>query len=363
MKNRLVNNKSFSPGVTSILVVVGITMVFIIMAVGLTTLSIRESRQATNTDLSNRALAAAKASATFASEFLETYPNMQLPNCDPNDTTDVENLPNTAPETIKSLIQPSKVIPNDNVSYVTCQTITSKGYSIEESVKKDNSSQLFTYLVKTGSNPTPSVPKSLTLQWGNKTSETAATTLSPYISSDYGVGKPAALEVSVVSWKTGANQDPKTALSLNTTLVLPSATPSFKAGSANLTTPENRTCTNTPPESTYRCSITLSLDNTVSNPLVPAGNNYIAIQLRPRYADTTFKAEAFDASGNPIQIQSSRATIDTTVRVGDLTRRIKSYKTIYTNSFFNDVLYSSQSICKNLRVNADYGLNSQNNCS
>lgn len=364
MKHRTVKNKPFPYGVTSILVVVGIAMVFIVMVVGLTALSIRESRQATNTDLSNRALAAARAAAAFASEFLEKYPNMQLPNCDPNNPTNVENVPTGSAETIKQIVQPSQVVPNDNVTYVTCQTITSKGTAIEETVKKDNSSQLFTYLLDTTANTTSSIPKSIKLQWGNINTDTASATLDSYLSTNYGAGKPAALEVSVVSWKTGANQDPKTALSLNSTLIVPSSTPTVKAGSAIIPSGTTPSCTSA--QSPYRCVIVLSLDSTSPNPLVPPGNNYIAIQIRPRFADSTFKAEVFpsnDATGNAINVQSSRATIDTTVRVGDLTRRIRSYKTIYTNNYFNDVLYSSQNICKKFKVNADFSVSNPNPCS
>lgn len=77
--NKLDHKRS---GATSLLIVVGLALLFVGIITGLTSLTVREQQQAGDTDQSNRAVQAAEASAREAAEKLVSFPDTQLTDCD-----------------------------------------------------------------------------------------------------------------------------------------------------------------------------------------------------------------------------------------------------------------------------------------
>lgn len=344
MKIRI-NSRKYPTGVTSLLVVVGISLVFVIMVTGLTALSIREARQSSDTDLSNRALASALAANNAASELLTTYPNIQVPNCDGSGAA---NLPSGG--NVEAIIKPSDTSSSDNSVEVICRTIKSEDTTIEESINQDEFTQIYTYL------PTNTVPpNTMELKWGNTSNNPLPSSYQEFTS--YGNTTPAALEVTVVSWSSSTLTNPKDVaggLTNKTTLIVPTSTPKdFIVPSAIASSPSPSCTTGT----AYKCSVTVDL-NTLKAP----GTDRIIVQLKPRFNNASFAASFKNSSGNIINVQSSRATIDTTAKVGSLSRRIRSFKNLYGNSFVGDVVFSNGNICKNLRVSDTKTLIAANNC-
>lgn len=319
----------YPAGATSLLVVTAISLVFIAIITGLTALSVREARQALDTDLSNRALAAAESSARDAAVWISQNPGAEYTDCN-----------NTSPypaELGKYTIDNSA----DNQTSIVCRTVTINTTQVNQLIKKDDASQIYTYL--------PSVPgpgvNTMKLEWGTLNQVALPSSYEDY--TNLPTGSPAAIEVTVVHWpQTGTTpiadgEDPSNAVSINTTLLMPTNSNCSAGGD-------------------YLCSVNFNLDT-----LVPgAVNKNIIVQLKARYNDAKVNAQFYRGSVNttPVTVQQSRAIIDVTAKVGNLYRRIQAEKPLGNNSFITDVLNSNASICKNLTVNADFSLNQDNDC-
>ncbi len=343
MKSINSSKHRFPTGVTSLLVVVGISLVFVVMVTGLTALSIRESRQATNTDLSNRALAAAVAANNVGSEILNTYPTIQVPNC--QDSTQVVNGPSPlTPDNFNSLTKPVESSTTDNKVEIVCRTITSQGDAIEESLKQNELSQIYTYV------PNINMPETVDLKWGSLSSSPLPAGYQPYADSGFTDGTPSALELTVLSWNSGVLTTPKS----------PTDVASGLTSRTKLLVPDSTLCNGTPADG-YKCKVSLTL-NSPTEPLIGLNTNRVVVQLKPRYNNTGFKISFKNNLGSTFKVQSSRATIDTTAKVGSQYRRVKAYKNLFGQSFVGDVVYSNDSICKNLKVEASTALISANNC-
>lgn len=339
MKSINSSKHRFPAGVTSLLVVVGISLVFVVMVTGLTALSIRESRQAANTDLSNRALATAIAANNVGSEILNTYPTIQVPSC--TDPSTVLNGP--ASLDFNTLVKPVETSSADNKVEVVCRTITSQGDAIEESLRQNELSQIYTYV------PNINMPATVDLKWGSLSSNPLPAGYQPY--AEYGDSTPSVLEVTVLSWTS-------------TNLTIPKSPTDVANGGltskTKLLVPDSTLCNGTSADG-YKCKVSLALTSP-TEPLIGAGTNRVVVQLKPRYNNTGFKISFRNGAGGTFKVQSSRATIDTTAKVGSQYRRVKAYKNLFGESFVGDVVYSNESICKNLKVSPNLSLISENTC-
>lgn len=353
----------FPAGATSLLVVVGLAMLLLVIVSGLTVLSIRESRQALNTDLSNRALAAASASAQDAAQLLNTSPTLQVNGCTGQNS---EILNNTTGLTAKDLQTPTLSNSADNQTTIQCRTITSVAPTFTQELIKDKSSTFFTYL------PSNAPISTMNLLWGDGASEinSFAATVFP---SGWPSATPAAMELTLIYWPKVSGQPvgnitstPADGLPVRTVILLPKSTSSDPSpNGANTISNVNCDGNKQGVLRTYTCSSQIDLLSIIG--ARGGGGNYnIVVKLKPRYVDSPIQVQFFSdpstGSGNPVAIQSSIATIDVTAKVGDLYRRIQAQKPVGSNSFIDDVLYSNAKICKNLTVRQDYSIASENNC-
>jgi hypothetical protein len=357
-------------GATSLLVVVGLAMLLLVIVTGLTVLSVRESRQALNTDLSNRALAAATATAQDAAQLLNANPNLQVPSCDPTSTapqdkiTGLDNNPNHL--TATDIETPTLSNAADNQTSIQCRTITSVASTFTQQINKDKSTEFFTYL------PNNTPVSKLKLLWGDGTTDVSSFATSPF-PTVWPRLTPAAMEITLVFWPKVAGQPgtiaapPADGLPVRTVVLLPTQTQTSTTDpSPNSSTVSGVSCGGGKTGvlgNAYSCSSDISLGSILGNG-ANAANYNIVVKLKSRYVDNTpVQVQFFNtASANPVDIQSSIATIDITAKVGDLYRRIQAQKPVGSNSFIDDVLYSKAKICKNLVVKQDYGLVSDNIC-
>ena len=357
----------YPKGATSLLVVVALAMLLLVLVAGLTVLSIRESRQALNADLSNRALVAATATARDAAQLLNANPNLQVPSCDPTSSNPTDqvtgfvNNPNRLTPT--DLEKPVLSTATDNQTSIQCRTITSIAPTFTQEINKDQSTQFFTYL------PSNIPIQKMKLLWGNGTTDINSFRGSA-LPSIWPVLTPAAMEVTIVYWPKIAGQpagtisaQPTDGIPVRTVLLLPNS---------NGTDPSPGNITISAVScgggknginQVYSCSSDIDLGSIIGGRGTDAGNYNIVVKLKPRYAAITpiqvqFFADPVSniSSNSPVAIQSSIATIDITAKVGNLYRRIQAQKPVGSNSFIDDVLYSSANICKTLTVHQDFSL-------
>jgi len=345
---------NFPIGATSLLVVTGLALVFIVIITGLTTLSIRQSQQALNTDLSSRALAAAESAAQDAAQRLNINPNEEYPSC-----TDITRSTFVGDTTsFNNAVKPILSTSADNTTSVVCRTVSISSTQPSGQIKKDDSVQIFTYL------PSGTSINQMELEWGKENAVVQDSVAMYPELVNWPAGAPAVIELSVVSWpKTGLVSSDN--LSIDTRMVVPTSIPndsSPKLLSGTFISP--KTCTSTLPVSGYNCKTTIDLDKMVPG-TTGAVNRNIVVRLRARYKDADYQAKFFNkpSLSSPVAVKSSRALIDVTAKVGDLYRRIQAEKPLANNSFINDVLYSGASICKTLTVKPDYSLIDPNNCN
>ena len=336
-----VKNSAPHSGITSLLLVIAMSLIFVVMIVGLTSLSIRESRQAVYNDLSSRALEAAESSARDAAQWIDSNPGKSYPQCDGSDTSGGLTQPQA-----KGLIQYVMDSSPTNPTSIVCRTVTLSTFTPTSTILRDQSTQIMTYL------PNNTGVDSMSIAWsapsdlqGINIPNISAANLYPTLASYWNNNNnyPAALEISAIYWTrtTPITSD----LPINTSIIMPSKT--------NCTTPLNT--------DGYYCHATIKLNTLATNS--PLSKN-IVIRVRARYHKATYTAKFFNGT-TPVMVQPANAHIDVTAKVGDLYRRITAEKPLSGlnrgNSYIDDVLYSDKNICKNLTVLGG-ALNSPNNC-
>lgn len=342
-------------GATSLLIVVGISLVFIVIISGLTALSIRESRQALSTDLSNRALAAAESYVKQTAQDITRNPQLAADeNCED--------------EKLSPIVLSSDA---DNETEITCKTVTSSGSSIEREVYKDKTSLVYgikgDYTMK--------------FSWGNRetcTSPIGANRISPVLDDSIGLDQiearyraclspnlPAVLELMFFSWND-ASLNAINGITPKTVLILPTRNikdvntntpPTF----VNSLTGSDNTCKDQVQTTGYQCNFELNL----SQYLGTNQDSNVAVLVRPRYTDTNYLAE-FKRVNIPQSVQSNTASIDVTARVGDYYRRVTGQvklDNIQNTNAISDVLYSYESICKRMTVGEQFNQIRSNNCN
>ena len=340
-------------GATSLLLVIGMALVFIVMITGLTSLSIRQSRQASNTDLSNRALATAEASARDAALWIQANPGKQYPECSSGGTDPA----------IQSLIAYVPTADSNNTTEIVCRTVTVSSATPSGQIKKDESVQLFTY------EPSGTGIDTMSFQWGKNSAVLADGFPAWPTLTDYNTSypnAPAVVELSLYYWPKNATAiSPIDGIKVKTVLLLasPSTTGDGSPGGviiANGNTGRLASSTCIAAYSTgYNCKVGINLSAILGAGGTPvdAKTYNIVAKLKPRYKDTDYQA-SFCPKGtttptsanacidNAVAVRSSRALIDVTAKVGSLYRRITAETEIGGSSFFDDVLYSNSPIEK-----------------
>jgi Tfp pilus assembly protein PilX len=349
-------------GATSLLLVIGMALVFIVMITGLTSLSIRQSRQASNTDLSNRALATAEASARDAALWIQANPGKQYPECSSTDvSTGITNV-----DSLKAYIPTADT---NNTTEIVCRTVTVSSTKPSGQIKKDESVQLFTY------EPSGTGIDTMSFQWGKNSALPSAfdpwPTLNKY-TTDYS-NAPAVVELSLYYWQKGTSTTTispvdvtgaTNPIKVKTVLLYASAVTGegVSIANSNIGRLSSPTCSATLNAAGYNCKVGIDLSAILGagGSPVDAKTYNIVAKLKPRYKDTDYQASFCPSAPNQNstnacssgakEVRSSRALIDVTAKVGSLYRRIQAETAVEGSSFFDDVLYSNAPIEKNLTV-------------
>ncbi len=338
-------------GITSILVVIAVAVILTTIIGGIAALTVREIRQASNTELSNRALQTAESGVKAMAQKLNTDPTYEKTDCDPTAFSDILSDPN---------------------QQITCITSTSKFTgSYESFLDKDNATQVFLGEAYTATAADASnTPVYLKVSWNNKNLDNPQTSTytGPLYPASDGYNSPAAMEISLISWPnagiSGSNSE------VGTIFLMPGRD---DAGFSLSKGGQVKSTCNT--SNDYTCSTTDTTAGKVGFNIFAALGKPVntttkfALRIKPRYANTHFKIEAYNAGGTAVNIQSSKAQIDVTAKVGELYRRVKAEKLVLPSSVenvFDSVLFAgnnikgdtaSAGICKNLITKNPTGTN------
>ena len=338
-------------GITSILVVIAVAVILTTIIGGIAALTVREIRQASNTERSNRALQTAESGVKAMAQKLNTDPTYEKTTCDPSAFSGILTDPN---------------------QQITCITSTSKFTgSYESFLDKDNATQVFLGEAYTATAADASnTPVYLKVSWNNKNLDNPGLPdyTGPLYPASDGYNSPAAMEISLISWPnagiSGSNSE------VGTIFLMPGRDDAGAALGLTGKPTAGQVKSTCNPANDYTCStvdatgqkgfnIFAALGKTY-NSTTPSSNPKFALRIKPRYANTHFKIEAYNAAGTAVNIQSSKAQIDVTAKVGELYRRVKAEKLVLPSSVenvFDSVLFAgnnikgdpaSAGICKNL---------------
>ncbi len=328
-------------GAASILVTIILSIVVVGMIAGLTLLSNQESRQASNTDQSNRALNGAQSKVQELAQRIAADPTKTFDKCNAFDGQDAQ--------------QPEQKIDDAQGDVaVTCATVINQGDNMNGQIGRDKSIQVDLSRV--------SDVRNIRINWGfsNEGNNVSAFPFTPFypLSSAYN-SRPATLELTFVwygnvgdSSKFNAGDFSGGSLPMKTIIVSPSG------------------CNSTPPAAmdNYQCGYPNATGAGFVNLAslgIPADKN-VVLRLTARYASTSYSMQFADAAGNAANVRFPYAIIDVTARSGQTYRRVQATKPIeYTTfDFVSNVLYSGKNLCKTMQVYSNYegaGTNSGKN--
>lgn len=320
-------------GITSLIVVVGLALLLVGIISGVTVLSVREQRQSTDTDQSNRAIQAAESSAREVAQQLTRNPDYEEKNC----------------------TQPAFASPPGTDIAIVCRRVVSVTSDPIESYlnNRDSSTE-----VLTAADPVTQMD----ISWakaGQFGVTTALSSLYPAITGGASYNRPAMIELTVFSWPRGTadagflNSAQQSGIKTNTIVLVPN-------GSAdNSGYRPSSTCGAPSP---YSCSARINFDSIIAN----SANYSMAVRVTARYAPTTVLMQYYkNGFGAKAEVRNSKAMIDVTARSGNLYRRIVAEKPIGELGYVNSVLGSATDICKALVVvtQPSRSLQSNNTCS
>lgn len=357
-------SKKYQAGVTSLLVTVAVAMMLVAIIAGIAAFSIREQRQASNTEQSNRALQTAEAGVKDAVQQLSANPNINQPNCTP-----VNNI-----------------FPDQTNQQITCRTITTQFTSIEGALEKDSATQIQIIAPSAAE-----AANSMQLRWHSVALDQ---TLSQYFfngqfyppANNY--NNAAAIELTFIYWpRTSAgpingqflddSSNHNSGLRTSTRFFMPGQADKANGfvnsgcsdqGTTNLTNlgADYRCVTNSNSAVGFNLQAALGLPN-------PANSYDYIVRIKSRYADTHFQARFFNTDNKEILVKSTKALIDVTARSSDLYRRVQAEKPIIPTSLenlFDAVLFAGRgsddktdkNICKNMVIDDQNQLVSPNTC-
>ena len=357
--------KGFSrkqPGVTSLLLVLAIGLTLTVMIAGISALSIREQQQASNTELSNKALQAAESGVKLALQKLNDNPSFSTPadTCNKLEVLGISNSTNVGS--------------NSEITCIEVKNVFTGSY--EGKIERDKATQVFIggQACPTGQNPDGSCvggaviankgANNFQFRWHSKTlDQTLAdyTNIATYPVVE-GYKSAASIEMTFIYWPRARGF---TQVKSATVFFVPGKDDLGYSAAGGRAQVKTDCAANSPKNGNYRCGIGgdlgINLQNTLG--LAEAGENYnFAIRIKPYYADTHFEATAFiDSSTNTVPIQSSKAQIDVTAKTNNLYRRVKAEKVIIPSAvenIFESTIYSASTgtlgsnagICKTIVV-------------
>ncbi len=334
-------------GGASLLVTVVFAVLLLGIVGGLTSLSVRELRQASNTEQSNRALVAAESQVDVLANSVTA-----------NGVVPADNASSQC-----NAAQQKDV--GDNLQ-ITCATVEiGASEEIEGTLERDRSFRidLSKAYKKTDTNKQP-VPIAFgSIEWGNSSySNELLPTPTASSFDDYPPLKEpnsnwkyqAAPELTYVWWNPAGvvpinAADGSFGLPIKKTMILPGINGTGEQiGSI---------CSNAATE--YTCKTTSSNSNPGYNiGATTGGAQGFVLKLTARYNGMNFRMKFYDAGGNLLTVPLPYATIDVTARANNLYRRVVAQKTLNPSSAFSfldgNVLFTPMNICKDLRVGQNH---------
>lgn len=342
-------NKKY-PGVTSLLFVLVIGLVLVVMVAGIATLTIREQQQASNTELSNRALQTAELGIKKAVQKLVENPEYTKTDCDPS-------AYNTADLTALN-------------QKLTCITVNNVFKNYESYLQKDRVERLLMGPSIAGASVSPT---SISVKWNNPSLGDVSSGFNyPDASGLYpvvnGYNYAATIELTFVYWPT-TNVTPNN-ISIKKFLLAP----------GNNTNPADgyvgSLCEGqggAPSLTDYKCSVVAK--GSTSTGLINVGSALggintaaynIAIIIGSRYKGTHIQAIAYDTDNQTqLSMRSANAQIDSTAQAGNLYRRVKASRSTGLSGALENVLdgpifsgmgpndSTNRNICKNFTAIED----------
>lgn len=338
------------PGVTSLLFVLVIGLVLVVMVAGIAALTIREQQQASNTDLSNRALQTAESGVKIAVQKLISDPTYSKSGC-------------TKEAPVDNYVSLSTT--NQEISCITVQSVF-KNY--DSYLKKDSAEQLF--MGPNFSDATAS-PSYIRVNWNNPSLGDVSSNFN-YTGGLYPLTSytnAATIEISLVYWVRNATvgdvRIKKFLLAPGNNNPADTAVKSVCSGQAGALTDLTD----------YKCSTTNGAGNSGGFDVKQAiglgstdsvANYNFSIIIKSRYKSTHVQVMSYDSSGTAqISMKSANAQIDSTARSGNLYRRVKASRSLGVSGGLENVLdeaiYSGMgstdsvnlNICKNFSAIED----------
>lgn len=355
---RRIPTRSSERGVAATIVTIAFALLFVTIVVGLTALSIREQRQAGDIDQSNRALAAAEAGIKDALSRLATDSGFRE-NCTGGRVGDAE---------------------------WTCRVVSSTAGPVITTQNRDEGRMAWVYTGKDAVSGANSGVSNVNIKWAMMGTDDVVSGYSwgslpgasLYPTYPPAWSGPAALEVTVVYWKRApapaAGESVDSGWLTSVGGVMPSKTfliwphggdHSPISGHSAFSATTN--CGMSSPANTegYYCTtgdVNLGSALNISSP-----EDYgMVFKFRPRYRGTHVRAD-FTNGSSKVDIQNTAITIDVTARSGNIYKRLiaeKSLESSARDNIFDSAIYSGSTdgICKNMKVAADYSLIDPNNC-
>ena len=312
-------------GAASILVTIILSIVVIGMIAGITLLSNQESRQASNTDQSNRALNGAQSTVQELAQKVAADPNYEMPACN---STGGSPSPGESP------------IPNTQDVAVTCATVVTSGSEMNGDIGADKTVQVDLSRIVNGAGPV----KTVNIDWESRGDGNNDFTINDPLypmTALYGNKVPATLEINKIAYGNIANPGAFNAsdfvngsLPMDTEVISPRA-PLCKAAAD-------------PDYPNYFCRYSVNLSG--------YGSKSVVLRITARYKPTSYTMHFIGAGGNKVSVRFPHAIIDVTARSGQTYRRVQAQKPIkYTTfDFVSNVLYSGKNLCKTLQVYSNY---------
>lgn len=328
MKHALKNQK----GGASLLVTIILAVILLGVVGGLATLSLRELRQASNTEQSAKALAAAESYVDIVADKISRGVATGLnEGCGPGDKL--------------------------GDSFITCASVSQGASSdITGVLRRDESFRIDLSGAYSGSNPTSiQRVKYVMLEWGADEYSTILSTAMdsfPPLKGGESWQYQAAPEVTTVAWNgdngkirpIDLNSD-SYGLPINKFVLMPgvnSAKDQVKSSCSLALYPRCRT----------------ESDSHKPGYSVGESKDNMVYKLTARYNGMNYRLRFYDESGDLLSVPRPYAVIDVTARSNNLYRRVVAQKVLSPSQAFGfldgNVVFSGGNICKNLKVGEDY---------
>lgn len=302
------------PGVTSLLFVLVIGLILVVMVAGIAALTIREQQQASNTELSNRALQTAQAGIKLASQQLEANSQYSSLACNTK-LADFSGL-NTNNQQISCMVIQSVFGASPNPTFTAY-------------AQKDRAQRLF---MGPAFVDAPVSPAYLSIKWNNPDLGDVAGAVANYTGNLYPTKdypNASTLELSIIYWRNDisiTNND----IAIKKFLIVP-------GNNNNASNPIKSTCSGT---TGYVCSTTpatgqngFDVKAALALPAAVSSYNFVVI-IAPRYKGTHIEVSATAPNASSVQelinMKSAYVQIDSTAKAGNLYRRVKASKLIST---------------------------------